>query len=258
MRLLKLVNTLLDFSRIEAGRVEAVYEPTDLAALTAELASSFRSAASGPGCGCTSTARRCAQPVYVDRDMWEKVVLNLLSNAFKFTFEGGIAVTLRGDGRTAPSCAVSDTGIGIPQRELPRLFERFHRVEGAQGAHARGQRHRPGAGAGAGAAARRRRSRVESEVGDGTTFTVVDPARHGAPAAPSGSAAGAPRASTATRRRGLSSRRRCAGCRRRRDGRPAPRARRRRRRLHRGRGRILLADDNADMRDYLRALLARR
>ena len=113
LRLLKLVNTLLDFSRIEAGRVQAVYEPTDLAALTAELASNFRSACEKAGLRLVVDCPPLPQPVYVDRDMWEKVVLNLLSNAFKFTFEGEIAVRLRAVG-DAVELAVHDTGTGIP------------------------------------------------------------------------------------------------------------------------------------------------
>src|SRR6185436_7378975 len=93
LRLLKLVNTLLDFSRIEAGRVDATFERTDVAGYTAELASVFRSAVERAG---LTLAVRCAPirtPVFVDREMWEKIVLNLLSNAFKFTLEGGITVT---------------------------------------------------------------------------------------------------------------------------------------------------------------------
>src|SRR6185369_870976 len=97
-RLLKLVNTLLDFSRIEAGRVQAVYEPTDLSALTADLASVFRSAVERAGMTLTVDCPPLPEPLYVDRDMWEKIVLNLLSNAFKFTLEGEIAVTLRAAG----------------------------------------------------------------------------------------------------------------------------------------------------------------
>ncbi len=132
LRLLKLVNTLLDFSRIEAGRVQAVYEPTDLAALTGELASSFRSACAKAGLRLAVDCPPLPEPVYVDRDMWEKVVLNLLSNAFKFTLEGGIEVRLRAAAGAA-ELTVRDTGTGIPAGELPRVFERFHRVEGSRG-----------------------------------------------------------------------------------------------------------------------------
>ncbi|GAA0698540.1 ATP-binding protein [Dyella marensis] len=132
LRLLKLVNTLLDFARIEAGRAQARYEPTDLSALTAELASSFRSAIEKAGLMLTVACPAGLPPAYVDREMWEKVVLNLVSNAFKFTFEGGIVVTLSPQ-EGCLALEVSDTGTGIPAEEMPRLFERFHRVEGARG-----------------------------------------------------------------------------------------------------------------------------
>ncbi|MGH7056080.1 MAG: sensor histidine kinase, partial [Stellaceae bacterium] len=132
LRLLRLVNTLLDFSRIEAGRVEASYEPLDLAAATADLASVFRAATDRAGLVLTVECPPLGEPVWVDRNMWEKIVLNLLSNAFKFTFRGGIAVRLRRDGECA-MLSVADTGTGIPAHEIPRLFERFHRVAGAEG-----------------------------------------------------------------------------------------------------------------------------
>lgn len=131
LRLLKLVNTLLDFSRIEASRLQAVYEPTDLAAFTAELASVFHSAVEQAGLQLIIDCPPLAEPVYIDRDMWEKIVLNLLSNAFKFTFSGQIAVTIRPVDNTI-ELAVSDTGIGIPAEELPHLFERFHQVKGTR------------------------------------------------------------------------------------------------------------------------------
>ncbi|MBD3884990.1 response regulator [Phormidium tenue FACHB-886] len=131
-RLLKLVNTLLDFSRIEADRIQAVYEPTDLASLTADLASVFRSAIEKAGLQLVVDCQPLPEPVYVDRQMWEKVMLNLLSNAFKFTFEGQISVSLRSVDAVV-ELVVKDTGTGIPAHELPHLFERFHRVAGAQG-----------------------------------------------------------------------------------------------------------------------------
>jgi signal transduction histidine kinase len=131
LRLLKLVNTLLDFSRIEAGRVQATYEATDLAVYTAELASVFRSAIEKAGITLTIDCRPLPELVHIDRDMWEKIVLNLLSNALKHTFQGGISVTLawRAD---FVELQVADTGIGIPKSALPHVFERFHRVKDAK------------------------------------------------------------------------------------------------------------------------------
>ena len=132
LRLLKLVNSLLDFSRIEAGRVQASYVPVDLTRLTVDLAGVFESAMAKGGLDYTVDLQPLTQPVFVDRDMWEKIVFNLLSNAFKFTLHGGVTVTLRQlDGMARLS--VIDSGSGIPEAELPRVFERFHRIEGTPG-----------------------------------------------------------------------------------------------------------------------------
>jgi signal transduction histidine kinase len=116
---------------------------------------------------------RLSQPVYVDRDMWEKIVLNLLSNAFKFTFAGEIGVTLRERDR-AVRLTVHDTGIGIPAAETEKLFDRFHRVDGARG--------RSFEGSGIGLALVRELVKlhhgdivVESEPGRGTAFHVTLP-----------------------------------------------------------------------------------
>ncbi|UCM91624.1 SpoIIE family protein phosphatase [Streptomyces marincola] len=128
LRLSKLVNTLLDFSRIEAGRMRASYAPVDLGMVTGELASVFRSAIDKAGLAFHVDCAPMRQPVHIDRDMWEKVILNLLSNALKFTFDGFIAVSVREEDQHAV-VTVTDTGIGVPETELPRLFERFHRIE---------------------------------------------------------------------------------------------------------------------------------
>lgn len=132
LRLLKLVNSLLDFSRIEAGRVQASYMPVDLARLTLDLAGVFESAMVKGGLDYSVDLQPLTQPVFVDRDMWEKIVFNLLSNAFKFTLQGGVTVSLREHAGMA-RLSVQDTGTGIPEHELPRMFERFHRIEGAPG-----------------------------------------------------------------------------------------------------------------------------
>ena len=156
LRLQRMVNTLLDFSRIEAGRIDADYEPTDLATFTTELAGVFRSAVERAGLALVVDCDPLPTPAYVDRTMWEKIVLNLLSNAFKFTFEGQIAVALRSfDDRV--ELRVADTGVGIPEADLPRMFERFHRVKHARAPHARRHGHRTGPRAGARAPSWRRR-----------------------------------------------------------------------------------------------------
>jgi len=172
-RLLRLVNTLLDFSRIEAGRAEAHFEPTDLGSLTADLASVFRSACERAGVELEVDVIPLGAPAHVDRQMWEKIVLNLLSNALKFTFKGRITVTMREEGAQAV-LRVEDTGIGIPESEMPRLFERFHRVE-----NARGRTHE---GSGIGLALVQELVQLhggtvtaESTPGKGTRFTVAIP-----------------------------------------------------------------------------------
>src|SRR5581483_2151735 len=130
VHLLKLVSALLDFSRIEAGCMRASYEPTDLGAFTADLSSVFRSAVERAGLRLIVDCRQLPEPVYVDRAMWEKIVLNLLSNALKFTFQGEIAVSLC-QRDASVELSVSDTGTGIPADEVPRVFEGLHRVEDA-------------------------------------------------------------------------------------------------------------------------------
>ncbi len=170
LRLGKLVNTLLDFSRIEAGRMQAGYEPVELGAVTAELASVFRSAVERAGLTFDVDCSSLDEPVYVDRSMWEKVVLNLLSNALKFTFEGTVRVAVRRSGSHAV-VTVADTGTGVPEAEMPRLFERFHRIENA--------RSRSNEGSGIGLALVRELVGLhggtidaESAEGKGTTFTI--------------------------------------------------------------------------------------
>ncbi|HEU4617978.1 MAG TPA: ATP-binding protein [Gammaproteobacteria bacterium] len=173
LRLLKLVNGLLDFVRIEAGRAQALLEPLDLAELTRDLASLFRAAVDRAGLELRVDCPPLPTLVHADRDMWEKIVLNLLSNALKFTFEGSISVTLRERGGVV-ELEVSDTGVGIPADELPKLFNRFHRVLGT--------RRRSHEGSGIGLALVQELVRLhggsiscESELGAGTSFRVKVP-----------------------------------------------------------------------------------
>ncbi len=175
-RLLKLVNTLLDFSRLEAGRADTSFEPVDLARYTWELASMFDSAVERAGLRFEIDCPPLREPVYIDREMWAKVVLNLLSNALKFTFSGGITVRLDSDGGLA-RLEVSDTGIGIEPSEQARLFERFHRVPGVRA------RTHEGSGIGLALVAELAevhggQASVESSPGAGSKFTVEIPFGH--------------------------------------------------------------------------------
>lgn len=171
-RMLGLVNTLLDFSRVDAGRDDPVFEPTDLRRYTAELASMFESATERAGLRLT-VGGDLDEEVYVDRGQWAKIVLNLLSNAFKFTIAGGVTVTLDREGEDAV-LRVADTGAGIPEEEIPRLFERFHRVRGTT------SRSIEGSGIGLAlvaqlAALHGGRVEATSRLGEGSTFTVFVP-----------------------------------------------------------------------------------
>ena len=243
LRLLKLVNTLLDFSRIEANRARAVWESTDIAAFTADLASNFQSACERGRVRLIVDCPPLPQPVEVDRGMWEKIVLNLLSNAVKFTFDGQIELRLRAEGEFA-ELTVSDTGIGIPQSELPRLFERFYRVEGSPG------RAYEGTGIGLALVDELVRLqggtiRVESEEGKGSRFIVRLPlgakrfGRMGGDVEQPAGLSTHGKAVVAEAAHWM------------RDKAPprepeAPPA---------SRGRIVVADDNSDMRRYIRRLI---
>jgi PAS domain S-box-containing protein len=258
LRLSKLVNALLEFSRLEAGRVTSTFRPTDLAALTGELASSFRSAMEKAGLEFRVTCPTLPAPVYVDRDHWERIVLNLLSNALKYTLRGGVSVQVGAENGMAV-VSVEDSGVGIAEHEIPRLFERFHRIEGTQA--------RTHEGSGIGLALVQELMRlhrgdiaVDTRVGQGSRFTLRLPfghahlppdqvrheqsAAHGAGLAPSyvqealrwlpeeagselsGFAPQAALAQIGERYRATLG------------------------------ARIVIADDNADMRQYLRGLLA--
>ncbi|PUZ21857.1 histidine kinase [Chitinophaga parva] len=173
LRLLRLVNTLLDFSRMEAGRTAAQYSPVDLGAFTTDLASNFRAVIEQAGLLYDVYCEPQPEPVYVDMEMWEKIVLNLLSNAFKYTLQGKILVTLNYEQDQAV-LRVVDTGVGIPETEIPHMFERFHRVE-----HSAGRTHE---GTGIGLSLVQElvtlhggTIHVSSVLGKGSVFTVTIP-----------------------------------------------------------------------------------
>jgi signal transduction histidine kinase len=240
-QLLRRVNTLLDFVGIEEGRVRASYRPTDLAALTADIATGFRSAIEKAGLELVVDCPPLPQPVYVDREMWEKIVLNLLSNALKFTFEGAIHITLRASDEGA-HLTVSDTGVGMSPDTLPRLFERFRRVEEPRA------RSREGSGIGLALVQELVRLHdgridVQSATGIGTVFGVVLPF---GPRPTTGDDAAAP--ATPTAMPYVSEAMQWLQATPPAEGEGAID-----RHVH-----ILVVDDNADMSSYLRRLLSKR
>lgn len=173
LRMQKLVNTLLEFSRIEAGRAEGRFERVDIAALTGDLASTFRSAIEKAGMELQIKAGAIKDEVYVDRDMWEMIILNLVSNAFKYSKQGIIRVEVQQQDAEV-QVSVSDTGAGIPEDQLDKIFNRFHRVENTEG--------RSQEGTGIGLAMVKELVKlhegsiaVKSKQGEGAVFTVAIP-----------------------------------------------------------------------------------
>ncbi len=173
LRLLKLVNGLLDFVRIEVGKIRATFEATDLSMFTAQLASVFRSAVERAGLKLVVDCPPLPEQVYVDREMWEKIILNLISNALKSTFQGEIGISVRPIGEQV-QVSVKDTGTGISATDLPNLFQRFRRIDGA--------RRRSHEGSGIGLALVQElvemhggSIQVKSTMGVGTEFTLSIP-----------------------------------------------------------------------------------
>ncbi len=255
-RLQRLVNTLLEFSRFEGGRVQAHFRPLDLAAHTAGLAAFFQSAAARAGLALDIRCEPLPKPVYVDRSLWEKIVFNLVSNAIKYTLAGRIMVRLRAV-RGGVRLEVSDTGVGIPPQALPHVFDRFYRVEGVQG------RSIEGTGIGLALVAELTRLhggavQAHSRLGEGSTFSVELPWGSGHLPADQVEAATAPQALEPPRRwldeiEGWSH---AAGEQLPVDSafapmevaEPDPQP-------AYGRALVLVADDNADMRNYLASLI---
>lgn len=180
-RLHKLVGSMMDFAIIEAGSMPLVLEPVDPFAVTTEIVSLFRSAVEDAGLALDVRSAGPTAHVMLDREMWETIVANLVSNAFKYTPAGRIEVLLarRGDRLVL---TVADTGIGIAPEESERIFERFYRSPRAAGRRAQGN--------GLGLALVQELVRLhggevgmESELGAGARFTVTLPWRKALPAA---------------------------------------------------------------------------
>ncbi|MFW9260775.1 response regulator [Nostoc sp. CALU 546] len=169
-RLLRLVNQLLDLQRLDAGRMQPSFHPCDLVEFVSQIVESFRPYCEKKRLHLVTQLDECST-VYLDMEKFDKVVYNLLSNAMKFTPEGGtISVRLKSEHNRC-ILKVQDTGIGIVQEQIPHLFERFRQAEGSA--------NRSYEGSGLGLALVKElvelhggQVTVESVYGEGTTFSL--------------------------------------------------------------------------------------
>lgn len=183
-RLNTLVETLLDLSRLSAGRLELTLEEIDLGALVHEVAGRFQAELERAGVSLAVEVEGAVTGTW-DRMRLEQIVGNLLSNAVKYGSGRPVVVRVGATGDTA-TLAVQDQGIGIPPEDQGRIFERFERVAP--------DRRQSGFGLGLWIARRLTealggRISVRSAPGEGSTFTVELP-RPGPGRAPAGPAAG--------------------------------------------------------------------
>lgn len=234
-RLTSLVNDLLDFSRLEAGKAEVRWQPVRAAEIVSDIVDEAQATASARGLQLAFQAGADVGHVPLDRGMFEKIVLNLVGNALKFTQPGGRIDVAVGTADGELELTVRDTGVGIPADKLPLLFERFQQVDSSA------SRRYEGTGIGLAlvkelAELMGGRVSVESEPGKGSRFTVRIPCR---PDQRSLSRDTAPAERVASPFEHLLPSVAPAAS-------PDPT----------GKPRLILAEDNADMRAYVTELLA--
>ena len=172
-RLARIINGLLDVSRIEAGKVELRKQDVDLQALVHEIVLGFESKAREKGLELRLELPEKGLRVYADEDKLSQIFTNLIDNAIKFTAEGKIEVSAADGGREIV-CQVRDTGIGITPEDLPKIFDKFTQF---------GRKDGPGEkGTGLGLSIVKGlvevhggTIRVESELGRGTSLTFTVP-----------------------------------------------------------------------------------
>ncbi|MFQ5649647.1 MAG: response regulator [bacterium] len=175
--LLNLINDILDLSKIESGGVQPVYAEVPLPAVVEETIEHIRPLCLRKGLTLDyDFARNVPDTVYTDQDKLTKALTNVLSNAVKFTRTGGISVNMSVQNRKEIRIDVFDTGIGIPAERLQEIFKEFHQIDSTDS--------RMYGGTGLGLAITKKvlgiiggSVHVESELGKGSTFTIVFPVR---------------------------------------------------------------------------------
>lgn len=173
--LLSLINSILDLSKIEAGRMEVVAAPTDLASLVRETVSLLEGQPRADGVELRTDVPSGLRPVLIDGAKLRQVIINLVGNALKFTRAGTVLVRVEADAQLRPArIAVVDTGVGIPARRMEAIFEAFEQVDVSTA--------RTFGGTGLGLSISRAlcqalgaRLEARSVEGSGSTFTIVLP-----------------------------------------------------------------------------------
>ena len=172
-RLIRIVDSIFDISELEYGKPELKLEPTDIAVLAREIIANFSQQAKDKGIVIRENFPDKPVELIIDRERIRQVFTSLISNAINFTEQGTIEVKIKGGG-TAVECSISDTGSGIPERILPKIFDKFQQFD---------RRYGPGAkGVGLGLAITKAivglhkgTINVESKLNQGTTFTFSLP-----------------------------------------------------------------------------------
>ncbi len=176
-KLQQLINQLLDLAKLEAGKMKVVEQRSDLFYFLRVLTASFESLADVRNIRFEVDIPPNGYETYFDTDKIETVLFNLLSNAFKFTPDGGLIkfeVSIQTDGADNVTIGVSDTGPGIPPESVNRIFDRFYQVDSSS------SREYEGSGIGLSlvkelVALLKGNIHVHSEVGEGTSFTLALP-----------------------------------------------------------------------------------
>jgi len=192
-RMVRLVNDLLQLSRLDAGHMDWEFASLDVAGLVADAHQRMAMQAERKGVRLEAGATPGLGPVWADRERMQQVLGNVIANALDFTPAGGsvrVFAAPAAPGRLAGGgpgveITVKDTGVGIPVEDLPRLFERFYRVEKAR------TRQLGGTGLGLSIAreiihAHGGEIDIASEVGRGTTVRLTLPVAQGGPPRPTG------------------------------------------------------------------------
>ncbi len=191
--LLMLINDILDLSKIEAGHVEIRPESVSIQRLTGDVRQLFQPVSQARGVALEIVVtEECARSIETDRVRLEQVLKNLLSNAFKFTEQGSVTLTVDVAGDDAIAFTVRDTGIGISPEQQDSIFEAFRQADGTIS--------RRFGGTGLGLSISRELARLlggrislESTFGEGSAFTLIVPRLYDATAVAPRTPAEAPR-----------------------------------------------------------------